>query len=156
MGPLGSSAKTLTSEVEFGSLPTARPPSLTKSFALNSDTFPTPMTTSRSVLSPAGKMRSKAELFLPVKRSAFAARDTRPAAAPNAFRVAGPYLRPSSQNTTTAPLPGILKGPKPSLRAPVIEERSFFWQADGGGNTTVPYGAATGPVQSPIQRIRAF
>ena len=58
---------------EFGSLPMAEPPSLRKSFGLSSLVLPSPITTSRAALSPAGTTSSSAEFFLPVKRSAFAA-----------------------------------------------------------------------------------
>src|SRR5262249_29337564 len=73
--------------------------------------------------------RSSVEFLLPVKRSALAARATRSAVDPKAFRVAGPNFNPLLQNTTSTPLAGVVNGPKPSFRAAsVINKGSFSAQ----------------------------
>ena len=63
-----------------GSLPMASPPSLSRSFCSRPAVLPAPITTRRATFSPSGTISSSAEPLLPVKRSALAARATRPAA----------------------------------------------------------------------------
>ena len=70
----------------------ATPPSLSRSCGLESAALPVPIKTSRVTLSPAGATISSALPLLPVNRSAFAARATGSAAAPNTDRVRGADL----------------------------------------------------------------
>src|SRR4029453_14392391 len=121
IGPPGNSAKTVASLAALGNLPKAAPPNLRKSVGLRSPVFPIPITPRRTTLGPAGTGRSRVEFFLPVNRSAFAARSTSPVASPKAFRVAGPKFNPSSQNTKRTPFAGVRNGAKPSFKASVIE-----------------------------------
>ena len=104
----------------------AAPPSLTKSCGLRSPALPTPTTTSRATLSPGGATISSADPFLPLKRSAAAARATRSPAGSSALRVAGPNLSPSSQNTTRTPLAGRGEGGKFELEGAGHRDGSSF------------------------------
>ena len=103
----------------------AMPPSLTKSWALSSRALPTPTTIRRDTPSPGGAMMSSADPFLPLNRSAAAARVTRSPVGSIALRAADPNLSPSSQNRTRTPLADAEKGANPSLRAPDIRDGSF-------------------------------
>src|SRR5665213_2951448 len=117
MAPPGKSAKTVASLALIGSLPMAMPPSLSRSFCSRPWALPVPITTRRSALRPSGTASSSVEPLLPVKRSALAARATRPEAGAIALAVAEPNLRASSQNTTKTPLAGGAKGENPSFKA---------------------------------------
>src|SRR5665213_2849815 len=156
IAPPGNSANTTASLVLSGSLPMASPPSLSRSFGSRPLVLPAPITTSRETFSPSGTTSSSAEPLLPVKRSALAARITRPAAAPSALAVAGPNLSPSSQNTTRTPvtpiLAGAAKGANPSFRASDIG--AFL---DSGTSEDEPIWLARYPSAKPqIGRIQAF
>ena len=103
----------------------AMPPSLTKSWALRSRALPTPTMTRRDRSSPGGATRSSAEPFLPLNRSAAAARPTRSPVGPSARRAAEPNLTPSSQNRTRTPLAGAATGANSSFRRP--DMRPLLW-----------------------------
>src|SRR5262249_10997578 len=107
------------------------------------------MTASRDTSSPGGTARSRVEFFLPVKRSAFAARVIASAADPSALLVAAPKFKLSSQNTTRTPLVGVANGLKPSLRASVIDRRSFFLAVGLGGGVSAPLLRAAKPSAKP-------
>ena len=70
---------------DFGTFPLAMPPSLVMSRSLRSLSLPVPTTTRRGTLRPAGAMMSSVDPFLPVKRSAAAARRTRSPSGERAF-----------------------------------------------------------------------
>src|SRR6185436_20230533 len=110
----------VASPAAAGILPMTAPPSLTKSLVLRSRALPTPTTTSRVASSPRGATISSAVPFLPLNRSAAAARVTRSPVGLMARIAAGPNLSPSSQNSTRTPLAGVARGANSSLRAPDI------------------------------------
>src|SRR5262249_43698153 len=66
----------------------------------------------------AGATRSSTDPFLPLNRSAVAARLTRSPVGPSARRAADPNLTPSSQNRTRTPLAGAARGANSSFRRP--------------------------------------
>src|SRR5215813_9567363 len=74
--------------------------------------------TRRDASSPAGATRSSTDPFLPLNRSAVAARLTRSPVGPSARRAADPNLTPSSQNRTRTPLAGAARGANSSFRRP--------------------------------------
>src|SRR5499433_3451891 len=76
--------------------------------------------TRRDASSPAGATRSSTDPFLPLNRSAVAARLTRSPLGPSARRAADPNLTPSSQNKTRTPLAGAVKGANSSFKRPDI------------------------------------
>ena len=79
--------------------------------------MPTPTITSRDTSSPAGATMSSALPFLPLKRSAAAARVHQVAGRlEQALRAAGPNFSPSSQNRMRTPLAGVENGANPSLQ----------------------------------------
>ena len=67
----------VASDAEAGILPMVTPPSLVQASPLSSLALPTPTTTRRDTSSPVGATMSKAAPFLPLNRSAAAARSTR-------------------------------------------------------------------------------
>src|SRR5262249_12742046 len=72
--------------------------------------------TRRDASSPAGATRSSSDPFLPLNRSAVAARLTRSPVGPSARRAADPNLTPSSQNRTRTPLAGAARGANSSSK----------------------------------------
>src|SRR5262249_1780581 len=74
--------------------------------------------TRRDASSPAGATRSSSDPFLPLNRSAVAARLTRSPVGPSARRAADPNLTPSSQNRTRTPLAGAARGANSSFKRP--------------------------------------
>ena len=92
------------------------PPSLVMSRSLRSLSLPVPTTTRRGTLRPEGAMMSSVDPFLPVKRSAAAARRTRSPDGSSARRVAGPNFKLSPQNVTRTPR-SRSNGVKPSFKA---------------------------------------
>src|SRR5262245_66111024 len=74
--------------------------------------------TRRDASSPAGATRSSTDPFLPLNRSAAAARLTRSPVGASARRAADPNLTPSSQNRTRTPLAGASRGANSSFRRP--------------------------------------
>src|SRR5262245_44166266 len=116
--PPGRSAMMVTSVAADGTLPSATPPSFTKSFFPRSRTFPTPTTTRRETSSPEGATMSSVAPFLPLNRSAAAARSMRSPAESSTLRVADPNLSPSSQNTTRTPWVGVENGANSSFTEP--------------------------------------
>ena len=103
-GPEPNSAKIVASAAAAGTLPIATPPSLTMSCDLSSLSLPVPTTTSRGRLRPAGATMSRVDPFLPVKRSAAAARRT--SCSTGAKRLAGGgaefEIFPAEHNKNTA------------------------------------------------------
>src|SRR5215831_15436068 len=118
MAPPARSAMRVASLAAAGILPMAIPPSLTKSSALRLRALPTPTMTRRDASSPAGATRSSSDPFLPLNRSAVAARLTRSPVGPSARRAADPNLTPSSQNRTRTPLAGAARGANSSFKRP--------------------------------------
>src|SRR5262245_30592228 len=108
-----------------GVLPIAVPPSVTKSCALRSRALPTPTTSKRGTARPAGATMSRAEPFLPLNRSAAAARAIRSPVGSTIRRAADPNLSPSSQNKMRTPLGGTVSGANSSFRAPDMAVRPF-------------------------------
>src|SRR5262245_8412991 len=133
-----------------GVLPIAVPPSLTKSCALRSRALPTPTTSKRGTARPAGATMSRAEPFLPLNRSAAAARAIRSPVGSTIRRAADPNLGPSSQNKMRTPLGGTVSGANSSFRAPDMAVRPL----DGIRRSWKPRIAATGAPFSASFRYR--
>src|SRR5436190_12024946 len=132
LGPLpGRSARIVASAADDGTLPMATPPSFTKSLDLRSRTLPAPTTTSRETSSPAGATMSRVEAFLPLNRSAEAARVTRSPVGASALRAADPNLSPSSQNTMRTPLAGAENGVNSSFRVADMRFLVVGWGVAG-------------------------
>src|SRR6266851_2504330 len=132
--PPGKSAMIVASLAEEGILPTATPPNFTKSRGSRSRGLPTPTMTKRDTSRPAGATRLSADPFLPLNRSAVAARVMRSPVGSSALRAADPNFSPSSQNKTRTSLAGVENGVKPSFRALGMgaDPLEGYWRAHNG------------------------
>ncbi len=140
--PPGRSAMIVASLAEDGILPITMPPNFTKSWGLRSRGLPTPTMIKRDTSRPAGATRLSADPFLPLNRSAAAARVIRSPVGSSALRAAAPNFSPSSQNRTRTPFAGVENGAKPSFRTP--------------GMGADPLEGAGEPAMGRLKGLRAF